>query len=213
MRNYIIFDNLLTYGKFKNLTSEKIEKQIVNYPLTFMPQKQTMVVECTKFNPFLFTFYKMISKTGIIPKQDEFAEEYIKENTDDQKFKRLLKDNSEAIKARLYRSYPSFVRDICFAFKLRESGYFEDVVYNEDLDVYHGIDILIIKNSKLFGLHLFTKTFNANKFRKVKDSRHETEDGCTHLDVTVNIKDGEKVGKFFLFGPKQIDIVKKETDL
>jgi hypothetical protein len=51
---------------------------------------------------------------------------------------------------------------------------------------------------------LFVETKKAHKWRDKKDDRHEIQDGCINIDYTVNQKDGYTVGRFFLFGDKQV---------
>jgi hypothetical protein len=89
--------------------------------------------------------------------------------------------------------------------KCRESGLFDDVIYNVDLDVKQAIDLLILKDAKLYGIHCYTRTELGQFWRDKKDDRHEEKnDGVKEIDFTVNKSDGFECGRYFLFGDKLV---------
>lgn len=141
-------------------------------------------------------FYDFIKLNGKIPSQYEFADHYFKYAMDNiTKFLNAMtligRDRNGMVKAlhdRCYRSYASFVRDIEFALLLRDVFHM-NVVYNEHLDTDMGIDIMYTGASGTnYGIHLFTNTARARKFREKKDLRHNVVfDNVIEVDYVMDM--------------------------
>ena len=65
---------------------------------------------------------------------------------------------------------------------LKESGQYQNVIYDIKLDTVHGIDILVKQQEKLFGVNLYTNTKNSNEFRNSKLKRHLRFEDGRHLN-------------------------------
>ena len=121
MRNYLQFENFLDTPSLKDKNSRIFEAAMKKHRLSF-PQERDSEVENHRFEPFVYTFYDMVKKSGWVPFQDAFASEYIKTHKDE--FQDLYSRKASAIEARLRRCHPSYARDLHFAMKCRESGLF-----------------------------------------------------------------------------------------
>lgn len=202
MKNYLQFENFLNHPKVAEKNSKILEAAMKKHRLRF-PQERDDEVENHRFTPFVYTFYDMVEKSGWVPFQDSFAGEYIKQHSGE--FGDLYNRKKSAIDARLRRCHPSYARDLHFAMKCKESGLFDDVIYNVDLDVKQGIDLLILKDAHFYGIHCFTRTSRGQFFRNKKDNRHDDKNNfVTELDFTVYKKDGYSCGDYFLFGDRQV---------
>ena len=76
----------------------------------------------------------------------------------------------------------------------------KDVVYNENLDRYDNIDIMICGKHN-WGIHLFTNTKRANNFRKKKDGRHEDVfSNVREIDLVLDLsRERKSYGNVFLY--------------
>lgn len=188
-------------SKVSNLKA--LEYNLSKYPLTFHDSKSDYV-ENYNFEPnyFVTSFYKFIDLKGRIPSQSEFAKYYIDSNLDFLK-KGFLETTLDSKKLltnlvyRLFRSYPSFIRDYHFYLYLKEYSEMS-VYYDVNLDVFKGIDLLL--DSK-YAIHLFIDTPRANEYRLKKTSRH-FEDSYEHLNISASFKSNQ-IGDFFLYGEKE----------
>src|SRR6218665_3423978 len=138
------YDNLLDSITFN---SEDIEKTILNYKLVFDQYKNEDVEWRMKLPMFVDSFYAEVIKNQKVPSQNELFETYINQTSIQEilnKSPEKRADLTRGIKARLYRSYPSLVRDLHFSLFLKENAREStQIIYNIELDVTIGIDILV----------------------------------------------------------------------
>jgi hypothetical protein len=164
-----------------------------------------------RFPTFLTSFYRYVYKNKTIPTQNEFWECYLKDN---KKFLAEHNFNDEiilALKARIYRTYPSLVRDIHFTCYVKEnlSG---DVIYNRKLDVNDGIDMLIKYQNKMFAVNLFTATTRSYMGREKKKNRHIIYENIHYLELPVDLKGTYTCGQFFLYKETEYNKLISELD-
>lgn len=197
-----------TLKKIK-ITSKEIEEQIVDYTLSF-PQIRDMRIEAATNAPlFLYSFYGTLLDSNKILTQEELWEDY-KERAKNWISKSGMDESRlKALRARLFRAYPSFVRDIHFAKILEESKVFDLVYYNENVDTHYGSDIIIRYKSKLYCISLYIKTDRADNWREVKSKRHKLQDGYTYVELPINLDKSKKCGEFFLYSKDDVLRLKK----
>lgn len=219
-----IFSNQLY--KF-NLTSKQIESLIRDYDLvfTFNGRKfKDPEVEHGRFPKMRTAFYELASNTNSIPTQSDFFSYYISssvglvspESENIQNFiskymgTPLEEDKMFALKSRIYRSYPSFIRELHVYAKLKDINRFDEIIVNCELDLKHDIDVCVCHNSKYYGLVLFVDTSISNSWRTRKVNRHEKLDNVTYIEIPIKIKKRNNCGKFELY-PDEIfnDIISK----
>ena len=101
------------------------------------------------------------------------------------------------------------MRDIHFAKLLIENELQYKVIYNTNLDVNKGIDILIIYNNKNYGVNLYTKTKRAFDGRLKKEKRHALYENIVYIELPVEFDAYKKTGDFYLYSKKEIIQLKK----
>ena len=193
------YPNLLNEIK---LSSKDILNQIINYSLEFDSYKNKEVEWGMKLPMFIDSFYPFVLKNNKIPTQNEFWDYYVKANNLTSMI--TSKDIERGIKARLFRTYPSLVRDIHFSTYLNEKSRNSKVIYNVELDVKLGIDILIVFKNKMYSINLFTDTKRAHFGREKKKNRHQAVKDITDIELPVKFKDSHKHGDFFMYGDSEL---------
>ena len=108
------------------------------------------------------------------------------------------------LKARLYRTYPSLIRDLHFSKLLSERANNYKIIYNTNLDIKEGIDLLVIVNKINIAVNLYTKTRRAFVGRNKKENRHTIYDNITYIELPVEFNGSIKIGDFFLYGEREI---------
>lgn len=188
------------------LSVDEILTQIGSITLNFDKVINKSIENDSKLPPFIKTFYYFILIYNKIPTQEEFWDEYIKDDyvTD------IIKDKDKKVglKSRLFRVYPSLVRDIHFSLLLKDKSKNCDVIYNIDLDYFNGIDILIEYKKNLYGINLYVDTGRSKYYRGKKYGRHKKITNVTTIDIPVIFSEDNKHKDFFLYGEEQINLIK-----
>lgn len=183
------------------MTSEFIEDTISQYKYSGQKGILDTEVENAKLPPFCKHFYKYIFIHNKIPDQDEFSNTYIEQN------KKICEQyNQDALKSRILRAYPSFIRDFHFYVLLEESGLFENVRYSYKTDVEDGIDIMVTYKEQLFGISLMCDTNRSNDFKKSKQNRHNYKN-INEVIVRLNFNNCRKAGCFYVYTQRHVDMV------
>lgn len=186
------------------LTLEELEDKLKKIKLNFIKTKRKDTEHGFNFPIFVTRFYDYIDEYGELPSQKDFYDYYI-ENT--QNFKSIQKldiDQLGGLKARIYRAYPSYVRDFHFAKLLEDKTPLDEVIYNNELDVKDGIDVLVKENDIHYAISLYTDTRRANMMRAKKIDRRDDKDGYVYIELPLNFKGAREVGDFFLYGKREM---------
>lgn len=207
-----VFDS----NEFSNLTSDisltstEVFDIIKQYKLNFISARNK-TVEWDMYLPmFVPSFYEFILRENNIPTQLEYYQNYLNINNDffsEQKFNEEL---MVGIKARLFRTYPSLVRDIHFAKYLSEKFTYSSIIYNQFLDIKEGIDLMIINNDKNYAINLFTETNRAQQSRQKKTFRHTDYSNVKYIEIPVAFNGSVKCGDFFLYGEREKETILSE---
>lgn len=163
-------------------------------------------VEKAKLPPIAKTFYYLVA-TQPFPKAEDVMKHYLlqyfwfcKENKKEVFFEEGGAWFSiEGILARIYRTYPSLVRDLHFFLMCKESGYFDRVLYSLQQDFYEGIDVLVTYNGQNYVVSLYVQTKRGETFKKKKYKRHQSisvPEICLPIDPFDSTK---RVGQFTLY--------------
>jgi hypothetical protein len=194
------------------LTSDQISEMIKDFTFTNLKEyKNDEIEKHNDFSRFIDIFYKYVYKHNTIPTQEEFFDIYMAENKVE--LNTMFKSHNWGVaeklglKHRIYKIYPSFIRDLHASFFLKEkiTKYFDDkrikVIYNRELDNKENIDILVAKDDKYFGLKLMTSTRNANKYKNEKFDRHnEPFENVEYIELPLSFNTCPKSGDIFLYG-------------
>lgn len=196
------FPNLLPQIQ---LSSDAIRQTVATYKLEFSPEKNKEVEWGMKLPMFVESFYHHIVSKQSIPSQEESYYYYIEFNKSF--FEELNRPDLESgIKARYYRTYPSLVRDVYFNKYIEERiGTKCNVVYNTQLDVEEGIDLMIITSRNNYGVCFFTKTKRGYVGRGAKVNRHILFENVKYIEMPMEFKGSVKAGDFFLYGEKEFN--------
>jgi hypothetical protein len=190
------------------LSSKKIEEQIEKYRLSFIQLRVPEIEYGIKVPIFVLPFYSFVLREDKIPTQEEFWKEYCLQNKEFFNKVKLNENQKMGLKARTFRTYPSLVRDIHLGTAIRQNSEFDDVFYNEVLDVEYGIDLVVKKNNKHIGLNLFTNTKNSIIAREKKQYRPKKQINLNCIELPIDFRGSKTCGDFFLYSDKEISTIK-----
>jgi hypothetical protein len=199
--------NFLSMLKF---TLSEMEELLQIYSLKFLSDKNPETEWKIKFPTFAPQFYETTFRHNIVPTQEKFWNSWSRRYKNNEILTSLSDVQRKGLKARVYRTYPSLVRDLHFALLLRDSHKFDDVIYNIKLDVKYGIDLIVIHKQKIFAVNLFTDTKRAANARKYKANRHPEVTDAIKIDLPVRFKGSKKVGDFFLYSQRELSALENE---
>lgn len=185
------------------LTSDQIRSAVSDYSLVFSKEHNREVEWGMRLPMFVDAFYDFIIKKAKVPTQEESYQYYLEFNAD---FFRSLNrpDLMSGILARSYRTYPSLIRDVYFNKYIEEQlGTRCSVVYNIDLDVQEGIDLMLSTRRGNYAICFFTQTRRAYQGRAAKVFRHTNFDNVQYVEMPVEFQGSVKAGDFFLYGEKE----------
>lgn len=191
------------------LNANDVCEIIKDYKLSFSQTRNNNVEWGIKFPMFLTPFYKYVSLNNFILNQPNFWEYYISENAsyfDDKKFSNEIIDG---LKARVFRTYPSLVRDLHFSLFVKENVTDAIVIYNQKLDIEEGVDLLISNQKRFYAFNMYTNTSRAYVGREKKANRHTPFDNVQYVELPVNFKGSVKCGEFFLYGATEFTQITK----
>ena len=186
-----------------SLTSKEISNLVSTYKLTFSQERNKEVEWGIKIPMFVDAFYAYIIEKQMIPNQQESFDYYLQSNKD---FFTVLNrpDLKSGIMARAFRAYPSLVRDIHFNKYVEEQlGRKCQIIYNPNLDIEEGIDLMVITKKNNYGICFFTNTRRAFTGRKAKEHRHTLFDNVKYVEMPMEFKGSVEAGDFFLYGEKE----------
>jgi hypothetical protein len=179
-------------------TADQLARLVAGYSLHFSPIKDQTVEWQVAWPSFVYTFHRHLHP---LPTQPQFWEAYVADNEPFFRQRPLSPPEQQALQARVYRTYPSLVRDLHFALFLRE--HLAHVLYNPQLDVEEGVDLMVAVHGRLFALNLYTDTKRAHDGRQRKQSRHTPFTDVTYLELPVSLHGAIRAGSFLLYGPRE----------
>lgn len=148
--------------------------------------------------PSMLNIFRGLIKNGIPPTQDDFIKGFKTNNPE---------ITVSGLTSRLKRAYLSFVREYHLGLLLKKI--FNIVIYKEELDI-SGIDYIIMYKGHRFNIHAFIDTKNSLYWRGIKNGRHNFKGN--HLDITLDLSKGKRVGKFILYTDNDIYKLRGQMD-
>ena len=190
------------------LTYKDVENQLRTYPLTFDRTRNKKVEWQLKLPMFVVPFYNYVKSRNTIPNQKDFWLFYVSENKDYLTSLNLTTEEKIGVRARIFRTYPSLVRDLHFGLYIKENNFFHSVFYNEFLDIKYGIDLVIENTAGIkIGLNLFTKTRTAEFARTVKKYRPKRSVNFDCYEIPIDFMGSKRCGDFFLYSEREIQSI------
>lgn len=173
-------NELVTTEKETSLDMNEIETSILKYPYRGQRRIKDEKSENFRLPSIAQVFYALIY-TNKIPSAEMLCVGYLKKHFTAFGQAGQCKLNGteelfliEGVKARVYRAYPSLLRDFHFYFLCKDSNMFEDVFYSLRADAYEGIDLKITYKGQQFAIALFVNTARSRMFKSRKYGRHDT---------------------------------------
>lgn len=183
---------------------KEIEKQISKMKYRGNGLVKDDKVENAKLPSIAKIFYENIFLKKI-PSPEKLFKEYlsrhfIKETNNIYKLKNTNESyRKEGIKGRVYRAYPSLLRDFHFYILCYNSGLFENVEYSFLTDTQKGVDLFITYKGTKFAISLFVNTNRSLKYKKKKYKRHNYTD-LKEICISINPFDKKNyIGDFALY--------------
>ncbi|MCL1932409.1 MAG: hypothetical protein FWF53_01145 [Candidatus Azobacteroides sp.] len=190
------------------LTYTDVEEQIEAYELVFDQTRNEKVEWRLKLPMFVPPFYGYIKSRNSVPKQDDYWRFYVSENKDYLTSLNLSKEEKTGVRARVFRAYPSLVRDLHFGLYIKGNHFFRSVFYNEFLDIEYGIDLVVENiNGVKIGLNLFAETKAAKEARTIKKRRPKKSVNFDCYDIPIDFTGSKRCGDFFLYSEREIKTI------
>lgn len=175
---------------------ERYEAFMESQPLTF-PRILTHAGESEKL-PLLIPIFA--SAEGYISQEGLWFEYY---SSNRQRIIEVSGPNAiPAVMARVYRAYPSLVREKHALELLRSRGDFDWVLSDPKLDAA-GVDFLVVYRTRAFGVHAYLATERGKQFREAKRKRHA--DIGVVVDMPLDPETANNVGKFQVYGSSHLE--------
>lgn len=200
----------------RKLTSEDIFNMISSLEFSGDYRGKPDSVEMAEIPFMMETFYLYIYKFGRIPSQEEFADEYFFNNNiilnpdgscvyiyNDTQYVKSTND----LMSRIYRAFPSFIRELYLYYKLLESGKFKYIRYSVYSDI-KGTDIKVTRfDNKEFHLDSFVNSKRSSYFYEQKNNyRHNnTKDFNKTIKVIFDFDDKLEAGNYYLYSDETIN--------
>jgi len=173
-----------------------LELALPEYPLAFDTLRDP-AVEGARFPSMIAIYWSLVGSDSLPPRQGAFMAAVAEHES-------LAGLPRDAVLARAGRAYPSLVRQHHFEFLLRER--FAFVLRGHQLDLA-GIDFLLFRGNRGYGVGLSVETEDGRKWHAVKDRRHGVLP-VTVLDLYAD-QDQYRVGRFWLHPPEDVGRVEE----
>lgn len=161
-----------------------------------------------RLNPIVLPFYLFVLLYQRIPTPEEFFKQYqICYQRDAYKLGSVGEVPEEVIKARLYRAYPSLIRDIHFYYLCSNDSRFDEVKYSTEVDK-QGVDLIVSKGGKRFAVRLHNNSEAASNWAKTKEI---VGNFTAVIDVALGIPN--RVGCFDLYTTHSLDYLAAAIEL
>lgn len=153
-----------------------------------------------RLNPIVTPFYLFALLYQRLPTPEEFFKQYqICYARDVYKLGSVGEATEEVIKARLYRAYPSLIRDIHFYTLCSNDPRFDDVKYSTEVDK-QGVDLIVSRGGKRFAVRLHNNSEAASNWAKTKEI---AGDFVAVIDIVLD--NPNRVGDFNLYTTQSLD--------
>jgi hypothetical protein len=197
-------DDLGNFFDLISLSYKDVEGQIAGFQLIFDQTRNQKVEWAIKLPMFVPSFYEFVKANNTVPSQNEYWAFYVEKNRDYLVNLNLSQEEKNGVRARVFRTYPSLVRDLHFGLYLKDNNLFSTVFYNEVLDIEYGIDLVVELMGERVGLNLFAKTKTATFARTVKRFRPKKAVDFPCFEIPVDFRGSKTCGRFFLYSDREV---------
>ncbi|BBW98993.1 hypothetical protein [Geobacillus subterraneus] len=173
-------------------------------------------VEQAQLPPIAKTFYELMATQ--LPKPEEVMKYYLLEHFwfSKQDPHRIFFESEQkwystkGVLARIYRTYPSLMRDFHFFLLCSEYGEFDRVRYSLRQDVSLGVDLLVSYQGQDYAVSLYVDTKRGTSFKKKKYRRHKRltiPEICLPIDP---FDEKRRVGQFALYQANDLELLLRQ---
>jgi len=215
--NVELYNNHIRQVCDLSLTVAKLEDIICKYPYNGEKRVKDQLVENSQLPPIALSFYSYIYEHDTVPSPETLIEQYLSQSYFDVRVDgrvnvtyqgKTIDVLHEGLIARIYRTYPSILRDFHFYLQCVESGYFQAVKYSFQDDFCNGIDIKVQYNNKWFNVALMQNTYRSLFFRNKKKNRHESREKEQPLiNIELDQFKSKRCGDYNLYTPQHIKLL------
>ena len=207
-------DNLENCFDLIKFTCKDVEEQIKTYQLVFDQTRNEKVEWRLKLPMFVPSFYNYVKSKNSIPNQNDYWRFYVSENKNYLTSLNLSKEEKIGVKARVFRSYPSLVRDLHFGLYIKKNNFFRSVFHNDFYDIEYGIDLIIENDDGAkIGLNLFTNTKAAQYARTIKKYRPKKSVDFACYEIPISFIGSKRCGDFFLYSEREIIMIVEKIQI
>jgi len=165
--------------------------------------------------PIVVPFYYYIVKSkGNIPTQEQLLKAYRKLYSKDMGILVDRKDYDDIqeihIKERIYRAYPSIVRDFHFYAMCSESKAFDAVILSTREDMENNTDLYLEIGGFKVRVELFVNTAPSEEWYNTKEKKQaELDSVVVPMMCKLDDQHSKKVGDFYLYTERHVKILEK----
>ena len=161
-----------------------------------------------RLNPIVTPFYLFIILHQRLPSPEELFRQYqLCYARDIYKLGSVSEAEDDVIKARLYRAYPSLIRDIHFYFLCSNDPRFNEVKYSTEVDI-QGVDLIVSRGGKRFAVRLHNNSEAASNWAKTKEV---AGDFSAVIDIVLD--NPNRIGCFNLYTEQSLDYLAAAIDI
>lgn len=211
----IINNKIIKIQKVK-FDIKKIEEQISKMKYGGNNLIKDVDVETARLPSIAKIFYENIFLRKIVSPEilyNKYLKEHFIEKDNGCKLKNTNQIyKKEGIRARIYRAYPSLLREFHFYILCYNSKLFESVEYSFLTDVQEGVDLLITYKNVKFAISLYVNTSRSLKYKEKKYDRHDYSN-LKEICITINPFDRKNyIGDFALYQDYHIEYMVEEME-
>jgi len=207
-----ISKNRITVIRDVTVTLEEIEQQISE--IVYVPAKDVKceITENALFPPFIQSFYYLFFSRLKVPGEEDCWLTYISWIGGKPENKTIFIDGkefeTEGVRARFNRTYPSLLRDLHFLYLLDSTNKFEVVEYSMERDYYNGLDLKVRLNGIEVFVSLFIDTSRGRYYKSRKTTRHDYSE-LREIEFNVDFDSLTKSGTVYLLNLNHVSLLEK----
>lgn len=156
-------------------------------------RRYDLQVEMAKLPPIVGSFHAYIAEHGHVPRDYELVTQYLGDwfYKDEGGFRLRAHPcklfSKTGLAARVMRAYPSLMREFGFFLQVRDSHLFDEVRYSLKADYRDGIDLVVVKGGKQYGVALYCGTARSRSWKDHKNLLHSYA-AMPQIDVVLDAK-------------------------
>lgn len=197
-------------------TKQSLEKALRDIKYNGRGKPKDFRVENGRIPSIAKTFYQTIFHYGLPTPEQLISMYFLKHKSDETEDTIQFKGSDQyfskvGVEGRIYRTYPSLIRDYHFFLSCQEMNRFDDVFYSFRRD-QDGVDTVIKYKGQIFAIALFVDTPRSRSYKKKKYNRHKALD-IPEICVMINPFDkSTHVGDYALYQDYHLYNMVKEME-